>query len=100
MVPCQDSAPGMEQPFDLAGAFPLRAFPSPAPHLTVRIGMVLLTVGDGNKSWKVESLTGGNQEPQPEQPPYPGEGKAELGFQMETTSILRMRDEMGTTGPS
>lgn len=95
MAPCQDSAPGMEQPFDLAGAFPLRAFPSPAPHLTVRIGMVLLTVGDGNKSWKAESLTGGNQEP-----PYPGEGKVEFGSQMETTSILRMRDEMGTTGLS
>lgn len=95
MAPCQDSAPGMEQPFGLAGAFPLRAFPSPAPHLTVRIGMVLLTVGDGNKSWKVESLTGGNQEP-----PYPGEGKVEFGSQVETTSILRMRDEMGTTGLS
>ena len=49
MAPCQDGAPGMEQPFDLAGAFPLRAFPGPAPTLTVGGGMVLLTVGDGNK---------------------------------------------------
>lgn len=65
MAPCPECGPGMGS----ARVRALRAFPSPAPHLTAGVGMALLTVGDGNQSRKVESLTGGKQEPEPQQPP-------------------------------
>lgn len=54
----------------------LGPFSSPAPHLTVGVGMALLTVGDGNQSREEECFTGSEQEKQRQLPLQPVEARA------------------------
>lgn len=62
----------------------LGPFSSRAPHLTIGVGMALVTVGNRNQSRKEESITGSGQETQ-QQPLQPVEARAEFGFHMATT---------------